>query len=87
MGVDLRRREAAMTEQFLDCAQIGTAFEQMCRGRVPETVRPEVRCTRDRRSRSWTTRRTVLGSIRPPRRPSNMADPLPDRSQSRPSPY
>ena len=48
MGVDLRRREAAMTEQFLDCAQIGTAFEQMCRGRVPKTVRPEVRCTRHR---------------------------------------
>ena len=37
-----------MTEQFLDCAQIGTAFEQMGRGRVPETVRPEVRCTRHR---------------------------------------
>ena len=32
-----------MPEQFLDCAQIGTAFEQMGRGRMPETVRRQIR--------------------------------------------
>ena len=48
VGVDLRRREAAMPEQFLDCAQVGTAFEQMGRRRVPETVWSEVWRTRDR---------------------------------------
>ena len=36
MGIDLRRRNIGMSEQFLDDAQIGAAFEQMRCKRMPE---------------------------------------------------
>ena len=32
-----------MAEQFLDGSQVGSAVEQMGRGRVPESVRTDIR--------------------------------------------
>ena len=42
MGVHLRRREARVPEQFLDRPKVRTAFEDVRRGRVPQSVRPKV---------------------------------------------
>jgi hypothetical protein len=39
MGVSLRRRQARVTEKFLDCTQIGAGLEQVRREAVPQGVR------------------------------------------------
>src|ERR1700722_2749840 len=41
-SVDLRGRDACMPEQLLDDAEVGAAFEQMGRERMPERVRMEI---------------------------------------------
>ena len=42
MRVDLRGRERGVTQHLLDAAQIGTTFEQVSGGGVPQAVRPHV---------------------------------------------
>ncbi len=39
MGVDLRRRDVGMPQQFLDDAQVGPAFEQVAGEGMPQHVR------------------------------------------------
>lgn len=43
-GVDLRGRHGSVTEQFLDDADVGAAFEQMRGERMPQGVRGDHRC-------------------------------------------
>ena len=42
MGIDLRRGDVGMTEQFLDAAQIGARLQQMAGKRMTEHVRMDV---------------------------------------------
>lgn len=48
MGVELGGGQRGVAEQLLNDPQIGTAFEQVCRGTVPQPVWPDVGRTRDR---------------------------------------
>ena len=76
-----------MPEQFLDCAQIGTAFEQMGRGRVPKTVWPEVGCTRDRAEPVVDHPPNRSGIDAPTAKAEQYGRSAVRRSQSRPSPH
>ena len=64
VAVDLRRRERGVPEQLLDRAQVGAAFEQVRRVRVPEPVRvahqpaEHATCRARDRGRRGTARRS-----------------------------
>ena len=47
VGIDLRRGQRCVAEEFLNTAQVGTALEQMGSHRMPQPVRPQVGCTID----------------------------------------
>ena len=47
VGVQLRRGQRRVAEQFLDDAQVGAAFEQVGGRAVPQPVRADVRCAVD----------------------------------------
>lgn len=44
VGVQLRGRQAGMTEQLLDHPQVGATFQQVGRRAVPQPVRPHIGC-------------------------------------------
>ena len=47
VGIDLRRREPSVTEQFLDATQISTTFQQVRCCTVAKTVRSKIGRTLD----------------------------------------
>lgn len=50
MGVELCGGQAGMPQQFLDDAQVGSAFEEVSGGGMPQTVRAQVGCARHSRN-------------------------------------
>ena len=62
MGVDLRRRQAAVPEKLLDAADVGPAVEKMGREAVPQRVGAGVRCRGPAAFRCFSSIRARCGS-------------------------
>ena len=65
--VHLRRRQRAVTEELLDDAEVGTAFEEVRRERVPEPVRMPEEAPQRARVEPAPARREEEGVVRAPR--------------------
>src|SRR2546429_4260789 len=63
MAVQLRRRERAVTEEILDRAQVGSAFQQVRCERMAQAVGMRERATQRRRVEAMSARRQEEGVV------------------------